>query len=1052
MKIKLYRLNFCRMCLVALLSLSASGLLAQVRTQNPDGTIDVTGMVSDASGDIVIGATVTEKGTRHKAHTNGRGVFNIKVKPDASLVFSCVGFETKEVPVGNQTKIDITLVESTEAIDEVVVVGYGTQKKATVTGSVSAIKGDDIVTTKNENVLNMLTGKVPGLRIVQNSSEPGQFKNEIDIRGFGAPLVIIDGIERGNIQRLDAEDIESISVLKDASAAIYGVKAGNGVLLVTTKQGTKGRAQVSYSGNVTWQRPSNFPDLVNATEWMTLFNEKLAHNVDGPSTRYTQADFDEYLNGTKQTTNWKDAVFRKSAPQTQHTLSVSGGNSSVTYYASMGYQNQDSFLKSNAINYEKYTMRSNVSAKINKNLKFDINLAGHIDTRKGTPHGSYDIVRAMWLMRPIDPIWNNEELGQYAAPEFNDTLLNPVAAMDADLTGTRNEKSKWFQSSASLTYNIPHVEGLSLKALYSYDFIMNDNKAFMKSYLLYKSDKDGNPQAPKVWNRINEKPYDLTRYYYGKDHSLWNIRANYERKFGKHSVTGLVLFENKHNVGDNFRGNRQVMLPVQEIFAGESSNQKIEQDAGAGALYDYSTRSVVGRATYDYANKYMIEGAFRYDASSRFIENKQWGFFPSVSGGWRISEESFWKKSPLKVVNDFKIRSSYGLMGLDNSLNYQFLTGYNYPSSDGSASTMPKGYIFDNNFYSSSNDKGLANRAITWYDIKMFNIGFDAEALNGMIGVTAEYFRRKQEGLLASKDTSLPGIVGVGLPQENLNSDLYRGFEIEISHRHHFGDFYYNVRGNIAYTRRKQLFVEMAEKGNSYLNWRSNVNNRDEGIWWGHGTAGRFENWDQIYYNSTFIGRGTVPGDYRYEDWNGDGMIDDLDLHPLTTNHTRPLINYGLMINGMWKGLDFSMLWQGAAKRHTSYGEFLMQPLWSNTNAVSDFMDRWHPVDPAASPYDPTTEWAQGYYAYSGTIANANSKFNMQNAGYLRLKNVEIGYTLPKKWLNAVNIQDVRFYVSGYNLLTFTKMRDMDPEFPSSSYGYNYPLNKTYTIGCNVKF
>jgi hypothetical protein len=346
----------------------------------------------------------------------------------------------------------------------------------------------------------------------------------------------------------------------------------------------------------------------------------------------------------------------------------------------------------------------------------------------------------------------------------------------------------------------------------------------------------------------------------------------------------------------------------------------------------------------------------------------------------------------------------------------------------------------------------LANKAITWATRTIANIGVEAEAWDGLLGFTFDVFQRKSEGMMANRAGSLPGIVGASLPQENLNSGVNRGFDVELSHRNKIGDLRYWVRGNIAYTMYRNLHVEGARYGNSYINWRTNTNNRNNGIWWGYGDNGRITSWDEIYHNPIYIARNTIMGDYEYEDWNGDGMINELDLHPIANNSTVPLLNYGLNIAAEWRGIDLSIVLQGGAGRKTSYVELLYEPLWSNTNAMSYFLDRWHPVDPDAYPYDPATQWVSGQYGYTGSLPNQNSPFNMQNASYLRLKSLEIGYSLPEKWLNTAKIRDIRVYFSSYNTLTFTKMKYADPEFPSSSYGYNYPLNKTFTLGVNVKF
>lgn len=1053
-----FKVSFLNLLNLFKVFLCAAFLLTTTNLYSQQTKIEVSGTVKDVQGMSIIGANVVEKGTVNGMSTDLEGKFSIKVDPNSTVVISFLGFQTQEIKVANSDRVglDITMNEDSQLMEEVVVVGYGTQKKATLTGAVSAIKNEEIITTKNENVQNMLTGKIAGLRVVQNSSEPGQFSGSMDIRGLGSPLVVIDGVPRGNIARLDAEDIESISVLKDASAAIYGVNAANGVILVTTKKGEKGKMNLSYSGNITWQMPSNFPDLVGAVDWMTLYNERTMHNVDGPTRPYTDEQINSYRDGTLKSTDWKSEVFRKSAPQTNHTLNATGGTDVLTYYVSFGYQSQESFLKTNAINYEKYTIRSNVSSQITKNLKLDVNLAGLMDERQSSVYSSSDIIRGMWLMQPMDQVYYSEEESLYWQPT-NGGLQNPVGMMNKDMTGNNKYKSKWFQSSASLRYDIPFIKGLYVRGLYSYDYTLNDNKEFMKAYKLY--DSGGNP---KTWNAQTDAPNRISRYFYSKDATLWNIQVGFDRQFGKHNVSVMALYEDTQREGDNFYGNRQLLLPLDQIFAGITDKMQMNQSTSASALYDYAYNAYIGRAKYDYAGKYMAEFTYRYESSSRFPDNSRWAGTPGVMVAWRASEESFFKSSPLKFIDNLKIRASYARMLDDSATNdYNFLTGYYYPSSGGNSAGLPSGYIFDGVFVNSSNNKGLANKAITWYKSDFFNIGLDMDAWGGLLGMTAEFFQRKRHGLLATRSQSIPGIVGASQPQENLNSDLTRGLEIELSHRNRIDDFHYEVKGNFSFTRVKTLHYEQADRGNSYLNWRQNNNDRYNNIWWGYEGNGRITNWDEIYYNPVYIGRGTTMGDYEYLDWNGDGQINDLDVHPLATNGMVPLIYYGVTLSGSWKGLDLTMLWQGGGKRYVAPRQFLYQPLWADTNALTQFLDRWRPTDPTASPYDPATEWIQGEYAYTGTSPNYNSDFNIQNAAYLRLKSIELGYTLPKKWLSKIDIQNVRLYISAYNLLTFTKLKYIDPEFYTNpdetkgglgDYGYNYPLNKTVTVGVNVKF
>lgn len=1008
--------------------------------------VTVSATVADANGEPVIGAAIVNPSDPSGGTVSDLdGKFTIKVPAGTELLISCIGYmDYRYLANESVTGLRILLQEDALMLEETVVVGYGVQKKATVTGAVSAVGNNDIITTKNEDIQNMLAGKVPGLRVKQNSSEPGSFNTSIDIRGFGGPLVIIDGVPRDNMQRLDAEEIESISVLKDASAAVYGVRAANGVVLITTRKGKKGEASISYTGNMTWQVPSMYPDMASALDVMTLKNEANIHNVDGAERFYSEEQMDEYRSGRKQSTDWRNVLMKKSAPQTIHNLNVSGGGDRVTYFASVGYQYQDSYFNTNALNYQKFNLRSNVSAQITDNLKFELNIAGIMDEKNNPPVGSGGIILyGLNLSSPLEPVWYDRDAGRYAAA-FDESRFNGAALMDTGLVGNCTYKSRWLQTNASLQWDIPWVKGLSVKGMYSLDYKQDNNTEYNKGYDLYASDG-----RSVHFNNFTAAENQLARYFFEKMNYLWNISLSYGRSFGKHNVGALALFESSVKQGDNFRAIRQMDLDIPYLFAGVTQDQQGLQDPSLGVLYDYSNAALVGRVNYDYAGKYIAEVAFRYDGSSRFPKEGRWGFFPSVSLGYRISEEKFWKDSPLKFINNFKVRASYGVLGDDSGSNYQFLTGYTYPAGPGGVFINADGKA---EYMNGAVSAGVPNKAITWYLSRTFNVGADAEAWNGLLGVTAEYFRRDRTGLLATRTGSLPGVVGAAMPQENLNGDMTQGFEIELSHRHHVGDFWYSLKGNISYTRIMHRYWEQARAGNSYENWRNHLSYRYTDIMWGYEGNGRMENWNEIWHSPVYIDRNSLPGDYGYVDWNGDGYITELDRHPLTnaTKNT-PWLNFGLTFSASYKNFDLSMHFQGAGMVWVSPGGIHSRPLNAGINSLEKFMDRWHPEDPLANPYDPSTAWVRGEYAYSGTSPDGNSDFALQDASYLRLKNLEIGYSFPQKWLRNIKMKGFRVYFSGYDLLTFTGLKYLDPEYNAANDTF-YPISRTFTLGVNVKF
>ena len=1013
-------------------------------------TQKVTGSVRDNAGEPVIGASVVQKGTSSNgAITDVDGNFSLNVPGNATLVVSSLGYTTREINVNNQKQLSIQLNEESKALDEVVVVGYGTQKKVTVTGAISTVGGSQVVKTVNENVQNMLTGKAPGVRVVQTTAEPGSFNSHLDIRGFNVnsgseALVVIDGIPRtpNEFQRLNPNDIESISILKDASAAIYGVRSAQGVILVTTKKGDKGTVNFNYSGTYTAQVPSGLPSTVDPIGYMTLRNEKNMHNINGGSLLFNQDAMDAYRTGAKQGTDWYNAVFSSSSPQTMHTLSATGGNDMVSFYTSVGYEYQEGFFKSRDLNYNKYNIRSNITVKLTDRLKLETNLSGIIDQQNRPYQDSWWIVRAFWRQNSTIPV--------YADPEqtmlYNGLIEgnNPVSFMTSDVCGYKKYGNKWFNGTGSLTYDIPGIKGLSIKGTLNAVYYVSDNTVYNKAYKQYTY----NDASKTYTTYILQSPNSIQRQTYTKTDLLGSLMLNYDRTFDLHRVSGVLVWEGQKHSGDNFSAKRELLLPLDHLFAGQALNQAATMDAGASGLYKNATEAWAGRLNYAYADKYLLEAQFRYDGSSKFGPGHQWGLYPSISAGWRVSEENFFKSLGLSFVEQLKLRASYGVLGDDNALNYQFITGYNFPTG-----TDPRnftgGYVFGGNFVPSADNKGIPNPQITWYNSKTFNAGVDFDGWNGLFGFTAEYFNRDRTGLLATRNGGIPTVVGAALPQENLNSDRTFGLELELRHSNKINDFTYQVKGMAAITRNKWLYKEHPTYGSSWNNWKNNQTGRLQGIQSGWQGDGQFTSWDEIYNYSVYTNRGLLPGDYKYVDWNGDGIIDGNDSHPIRFNQY-PWLNFSLNIDAQYKGFDLTMFWQGSALGSVIYGEQLREPLWGNNNsgAMTQFLDRWHLADPTADPYNPYQQWIPGHFANTGTLPDANSSFNCENDAYIRLKTVELGYTLPK----IAGIKNLRVFVNAYNILTFSKVRYIDPEHTSDTYGYLYPMNKTYSVGLNLKF
>lgn len=1011
--------------------------------------IQVTGKVTDSNGDPIVGANLIEKGTRNGIITDMNGEFSISIKKGAILQISYIGYVTQEIVVNNQNELDIKLIEDTKAIDEVVVVGYGTQKKVTLTGAVAAIDNDGITTTKTGNIQNALSGKIAGLKIHQETSEPGKFSNSFSIRGMGGPLVVIDGVPRDNLVRLDANEVESISVLKDASAAIYGVRAANGVLLVTTKKGERNtKFKLDYTGYYGISHTLKTGNPMDAIGYMQTQNEK-SLNMGATTVPFPQEAFDPYLNGTKQSTDWlQDMQFN--TPQTYHSVSATGGTDKLDYFLSFGYNHEDGFWKSGDLNYERFNLRSNVSATITKGLKTEVLLNLMTDTKnQPSMTGADGVMRGMWMQVPTNPYYANDN------PEYPYSAadgVHPQKVMYADESGYVRNSQRLVQTNLALEWEIPWVSGLKARGMYSYDYTGYDNKTFGKKYDLY--DYDPGTEEYRVISA--QSPSYVKREYSENVNTLLQLSLSYAQRFNeKHNVSALFLYEESDRKGDNFYAQRELSLDVlDQLFAGNATNQQGSMDAGQ--LYHLAYKALVGRLNYDYASKYLFEFSFRYDGSSKNATAHRWGFFPSGSIGWRLSEENFMKENEsLQFINNLKIRVSYGLLGDDSATNgYQFLTGYNYPSG---------GYIFDSDYVNALSLRGMPNLNITWYKSKLIDVGLDAELWNGLLGATFDVFQRDRSGLLGTRLGSLPDQVGSSLPQENLNSDMTRGLELTLTHRNKIEDFSYNFSGNIALSRSMTKYNERAPANNSYENWRNNPNDRWNNIWWGYGYNGQFQSFDEIWksgliYPDAQANTLLLPGDLIYEDWNGDGCIDSNDMYPVSMNNrSDPVITYGFSIGAEYKGFDLNLVFQGTGMRWMRYGEFYTNQLLWDRNSLDIFLDRWHRAD----QFDPNSEWVAGKYpstwgGYGNVrgnfIRDMSSPFWILNASYLRLKSLELGYTIPKKLSMKVGMQKARLFFNAYNLFTLSDVKMIDPESTDTSNGAPYPMNQTFNFGVNVSF
>ena len=1019
----------------------------------------ITGKVtSSAGGGALSGANIVVEGNaRTGATTNSDGTYSINVPANAgALVFSFVGKITITEQITGRSVINVQMADDASNLSDVVVVGYTAVKKETLTGAVAVIKGSEMARTKNENVVNMLTGKLPGVRVAQKSSRPGAYDATIDIRGMGDPLFVVDGIVRDKayFARMSAEEIESVSILKDGSAAVYGLRAANGVVLVTTKVGKSqnGKVDVTLNSSVSLQQYLYVPEGVNAVDYYTLRNEQWWQDFNGNylvrrTPAFTDAQIQPYKDGTKKSSNWMDAVFRKTTPQYDNNLSIDGGSENLRYYFNLGYSKQDGSYKSGDLKSERYTLRTNIDATITKGLKAKLQV-GAILVNTEQPNGSgWPTYKATWLMRPDAPYYANDNP---TYPNGDNNVLydgnNMIVQTNADYVGLNVDHEKRYNGTLRLEYQIPHVKGLTAKALYDYTMSLPDYNYYRHAYSVYRYNPADNSYSAIAKNTPSQVEKGVSLNY----DRTYQAGLYYSNSFKKHNVSAFAIYEGTYIQRDGFLASRELLIESQYLFAGEEARQR----AVGSTPFDRASKSLVGSVSYDFSKKYLVDFKFRYDGSSRFPQGSRFGFFPAVSAGWRLSEEAF-IKDQVPFITDLKLRASYGEMGDDASAgNYPPAIGYNLAGNS-------LGWYFGDVLNGGVSASAIPNPNLTWYKIKSYNLGLDFGFLKNKITGTIDVFRRDRTGLLATSSSVIPGTVGAQLPQENLNADRNFGYEISATYRNRTKDFSYYAGGQISATKYMRTDWLETPAANSYDYWRNRTANRYQNIWWGTESASMFTSLQDIRnFKYVPVGQGTLPGDWYQQDWNGDGIIDGNDQHPIATTGL-PIFYYGISLGGSYKNFDIAMDWQGAYGVYNQYSEVLVEALaFGGQNTLTWFMDRWHPADPLADYFNPNTKWVEGYYPVTGHDGRRTGSNGVMNSSYIRLKTVDIGYTFNNRILRKTGMKDLRIYVSGYNLLTFTPLRDVDPERPGSSGSsstnfidfYNDPITKTYTVGVKIKF
>jgi TonB-linked SusC/RagA family outer membrane protein len=1026
----------------------------------------VSGTVTDEAGEPLIGVNVVVKGTANGAITDIDGKYSLtNVSTRSELVFSYVGYSTQEVAVGNRRVVNIQLKDNAQALEEVVVVGYGTQRKETLSGAVTSIRSEEITTTKTENLVSNLQGKMPGLLIRQQTGEPGAFDNMVSIRGYGEPLVVIDGIVRNrdgiaDLAQLNPEDVESVSILKDASAAIYGMNAANGVIIVTTKRGEAGKARFTYSGMYGMKVPTGMELTVDAYTYRTMANE-MQKNIGGMPT-YDNDLLEKYRTGQPgyQDWDWIDMFLYDMVPQQNHNISVRGGSDKVRYFTSLNYTEDNGLLKSDIQYYRRYNFRSSVVAQLTDDLQMNVSLSGRVDKRQ---QGREDF---LWTYKTL--IVNDRGVGPYTmhnpnhysaiAPENK----NAAALIDPNGDGYRQMNNLNGQSQVELTYKPRSLKDLTLALIGSFDIRNGNQSELQKSYNLYDYYTDNfiaSFGSDRYWNRI-----DLYQKGYVQ------LRANYAKKLGSHSFNLMAAMEASRERFDWVRGDRQ----YSDIYTHDIIDMASAATATNSGRREFRRLSAyLGRINYDFKGKYLVEAVFRYDGSYRYAPSKRWVFFPSGSLAWRLSEEEFIKES-LPFVDNLKLRASYGESGRDTGDPFQYVAAY--------TGSNARGYVFnDGELTTGMYPPGVVTDQLSWVTSRIFNAGVDFDLLKGKLGGTVEYFTRRNTGILATRISSIPNTFGATFPDENINSDMNLGLELGLNHRGKIGkDFSYQVGANVTFSRTKRLHVERASFTSQWDQWRNGNENRLTGRSLIYTYDGQYTALDQ-YETAPLLGgtRGNsrvLPGSYRLIDNNGDGRINGDDQlyanwaygetgyvsgNNSTSQRVNPPLQYGFTFDANYKNVDLNILFQGASLYSIQYS---MDDIWGYGRYPTlhkKFLDRWHTADANADPYDPATQWIAGYYPAIRSNRDNTTDGNITNvwrplATYLRLKNVELGYVIPKHILRKAGIANVRIFVNGTNLLTFCKreLKDADPERQENAWNANlaYPIMKAVNAGVNINF
>ncbi len=1014
--------------------------------------IRITGTVTDLNGNIMPGVNIMVEGTTIGSISDINGKYSIDVQNENNvLVFSFIGFVQQKVTVGNKTVINVIMTEELSALDEVVVVGYGVQKKVNLTGSISTVRSENITSIPTQTVAQAIMGKASGVFIKNTNGQPGDLKGvEYNIRGFGDPLIIIDGVPgtKQEFSQLDPNDIEEFNVLKDAaSGAVFGARAGNGVILVKTKRGKVSDAVITYTGNYSMQYFTLKPELVSSAQYLEMQN--LANFNAGLAPQWTDEQIKNYRDGTDPVnypnTDWWNATLRKFAPQAQHNINISGGSEKVKYFVSGGYFHQDGMLRSDDIKNNRYNLRSNVDVTLTKKLAVGIDLALSMQDYIG-PRNQLERSDVLGIMTMLRRARSYYPL--HAGPDPTKLIkmtngILPTVLSEIDYMGYKKWNNFEGDAKLNLSYELPF--GFKTKAIL--DFNRTYYKYKEKTAKVQVYTYDGNDiYTPAGYTNDPSKLYQ-------QESMTNNLNQQYfltwDKVFNDHTISALVVYEQLANNYDYIEASRiRYLFDMDYLFAGPTLDSY-----NNGSASEDGRRALISRINYNYKGKYLLELNGRYDGSPRFPAATRWGFFPSASIGWRISEEKF-MKDKLSLINNLKLRASYGRLGNDQTGTFQYLSTYSLNGTyiyNGTTNVVESGIKSDI----------MANPYITWEKMTTSNVGLDFTLFHSMIDGSFDYFYRLRTDVLGSRNASIPNVVGASMPQVNYGKFDNRGWEISLQHKNFVGDFTYSIGGNISWNREKCVYIDQNEFASAEARRRGNKIGQWTDVFWGIMTDGLFQSKEEIENWADIDGKNNatlLPGDVKKVDYNGDGRITNED-QVIIGRGTYPRFTYGINASVSWKNFDLSMLWQGAGLYNfdlSNSPDYSKQFYGSNTPLTEWYYNSYTPENPWVPTNTENARWPLWRSGpENGNQSYQSSEFWLINGSYIRLKNIDLGYSLPSNIIKRWGIDNCRVFISGYNVLTFSALDFLDPEVDTSPrrvFGDYYPPVGSYSIGLRLQF